>query len=65
MKNKIVDGKFLNERLGKEAEVYLDERFEEASEYIVCSDGSVDNIQGHQVAYDFVSDEVLKELGLI
>ena len=65
MENKIVTGEFLNERLGQEAEIYLDERFEDEAEYIVYSDGSVDNIQGHQVAYDFVSDEVLKELELI
>ena len=65
MKNKIVTGSFLNEKLGEEAEVYLDEKFNNRDEYIVYSDGSIDNIQGNQVAYDFVSDEVLEELGLI
>ena len=64
-KNKIVNGMFLNEKLGQEAEVYLDEKFQDDAEYIVYADGSIDNIQGHQVAYDFVSDEVLKELELV
>ena len=65
MKNKIVIGSFLNEKLGEEAEVYLDVKFNNRDKYIVYSDGSIDNIQGNQVAYDFVSDEVLEELGLI
>ena len=65
MKKKIFTGSFLNEILGEEAEVYLDGKFNNRDEYIVYSDGSIDNIQGHQVAYDFVSDEVLEELGLI
>ena len=65
MEKKIVTGSFLNERLGQEAEIYLDSRFDDEQEYIVYKDGSIDNIQGHQVAYDFVSDEVLEELGLI
>ena len=64
MENKIVTGSFLNERLGQEAKIYLDERFDDEQEYIVYSDGSIDNIQGQQVAYDFVTDEVLEELGL-
>ena len=64
MENKIVTGSFLNERLGQEAKIYLDERFDDEQEYKVYSDGSIDNIQGHQVAYDFVTDEVLEELGL-
>jgi hypothetical protein len=65
MKSTMVTGKYLNEKLGNEAEIYLNGRFNEEKEYQVYEDGCVDDEHGHQVAENFVIDEVLFELNLI
>lgn len=64
MKTATVSGKYLNAKLGNEAEIYLNEKFNENKNYTVLEDASIEDESGHEIAVDFVSEDVLSELNL-
>ena len=64
MKSIRVRGEKLNELLGAEAEIYLDGKFNDDKMYTCFEDRSIQDEQGHECAYDFITDEAKIILGL-
>lgn len=64
MKSIIVKGSYINNKMEAELGVYADDLLESEKEYVIFEDGCIANENGHEILQDFVTDEVLQELGL-